>query len=232
MCGRFNVTSTPGLEQLLRSLGHSLESSSRCNIAPTEPVPLLADGKLVDARWWLTPRWAKAVDQKYAMFNARCEGLAKSPAFRTPFASQRGIVPMSSFIEWRRSAGPDGGLAQKQPWLIRTDSEALAVAALWDVWCGDGETLLSCTLVTTEAAPEFRPWHDRMPVLLDASERERWLDNGCRIAIDDPLFSPRLKEPLSLSPLNPAVGNSRHKDPALLAPAGETVRLLPGDGGV
>ena len=37
---------------------------------------------------------------------------------------------MSSFIEWR----PEGGV--KQPWLITNEQQALAVAALWDVWEG------------------------------------------------------------------------------------------------
>ena len=222
MCGRFNIDSTPGLQTLLASLGHDLElPPPRFNVAPTEDVPLLANGELREARWWLTPHWAKAVDQKYSMFNARCEGLAKSPAFRRPFESQRGVVPMSSFLEWARA---DGG---KVPWLVSNEDHALAVAALWDVWEGGDEPLLSCTLVTTDAAVPFRPWHARMPVLLAAGERERWLDNGQRIAADDPLFAARLKEPLLLTPLDRAVGNARRKDASLMAPVGDTVRLEP-----
>lgn len=220
MCGRFNVTQTPGLEALLQSLGHSLNlPAPRLNVAPTENVPLLANGELLEARWWLTPHWSKAVDQKYAMFNARCERMAESPAFRKPFRSQRGIVPMSSFIEWRVS---DGG---KIPWLITNEASTLAVAALWDVWDGGEQPLLSCTLVTTDAAPAIRPWHNRMPVLLDREEQERWLDNSHTIEAGDPMFTPRLKAPLLLHPLAGAVGNSRAKDPVLMSSIGETVRL-------
>lgn len=220
MCGRFNVASTPGLEALLGTLGHDLAlPAPRYNVAPTENVPLLTGGELLEARWWLTPHWAKAVDQKYSMFNARCERLGDSPAFSRPFHSQRGIVPMSSFIEWRGSKG------DKLPWLITNEDEAFAVAALWDIWEGGAEPLLSCTLVTTDAAPAFRPWHARMPVLLAAQERERWLDNTHEIDADDPLFQPRLKETLRLSPLAKAVGNSRVKAPQLMASVGATVVL-------
>lgn len=226
MCGRFNVASTPGLEGLLRSLGHTLElPPPRFNIAPTEAVPLFAGGELREARWWLTPHWAKAIEQKYAMFNARSERLTESPAFRQPFRSQRGIVPMSSFIEWRKGNASDGGQGAKIPWLISVQDQALAVAALWDIWNGGEEPLLSCTLVTTAAAPEFRPWHHRMPVLLDESERQRWLDNDQVVESDDPLFTPRLKTPLILSALDSAVGNSRHKAPELMSPVGEQVIL-------
>lgn len=224
MCGRFNVASTPGLQTLLDSLGSDLQlPPPRFNIAPTENVLLLreaAEGREgVDARWWLTPHWAKELSQKYSMFNARSEGLSKSPAFRKPFASQRGIVPMSSFIEWRGAAG------SKQPWLITNSEEAIAVAALWDVWFGGDEPLLSCTLVTTAAAESFQPWHNRMPVMLAAADRERWLDNSHKIASDDPLLAPTLRTDLRLVPVAKAAGNARNKEADLMQPEGEWVEL-------
>jgi len=220
MCGRFNVTEMPGLQNLLDSLGIDVRlPPPRYNVAPTEDVLLLHDGQGELARWWLTPSWAREVSTKYSMFNARAESLAQSPAFRGPFKSQRGIVPMSSFIEWRTDQG------HKQPWLITNKDSSLAVAALWDVWRGQPAPLLSCTLVTTEAAPEFQPWHSRMPVMLSLEECVRWLDNAEEIPPDDPLFRAELKFPLALQPLASSIGNSRNKDAALLEPVGEVVWL-------
>ncbi len=223
MCGRFNVIDSPGLQQLLQDLGIDLKLPQATNLAPTEPVHLVWDAagerQAGPARWWLTPSWSKAVDQKYAMFNARSETLATSRAFRQPFKSQRGIVPMSSFIEWRQESGV------KQPWLITNESKALAVAALWDVWRGAGEPLLSCTLVTTAAAPDFEPWHRRMPVMLAPDECQRWLDCDHSVEANDPLFRSELKYPLRLQALSRAVGNSRNKDPALLDPVGAAIEL-------
>ena len=223
MCGRFNVIDSPGLQQLLRDLGVDLQLPQAVNVAPTEQVYLvreLEQGRSAQpARWWLTPSWTKEVDQKYAMFNARSETLATSPAFRHPFKSQRGIVPMSSFIEWR----PEGGV--KQPWLITSEQEALAVAALWDVWEGGDTPLLSCTLVTTAAPPAFEPWHRRMPVLLAEDEYPRWLDHAHEIAPDDAIFRSELKMPLRLQPVSRAVSNSRNKDMQVLQEVGDVVEL-------
>lgn len=225
MCGRFNVIDSPGLQQLLQDLGIDLKLPTAVNVAPTESIALVRrtdDCQELDfARWWLTPSWASEVSQKYSMFNARSESLAKSPAFRGPFKSQRGLVPMSSFIEWRKEG------TVKQPWQIGTATGALAVAALWDVWEKGGEPLMSCTLVTTAAAPAFEPWHSRMPVVLDAREQERWLDNTQVIPANDPLFASRLKVPLQLTPLDRAVSNARNKEVALLEPVGEAVWLAP-----
>jgi putative SOS response-associated peptidase YedK len=223
MCGRFNVIDNPGLRQLLRDLGVDLRLPTGINLAPTEDIPLVrrdADGaSLAAAHWWLVPSWAEEVSQKYSMFNARSETLGKSPAFRHPFKSQRGLVPMSSFIEWR----PEGGV--KQPWLVTNEQQALAVAALWDIWEGGEQPLLSCTLVTTDAPPQFEPWHARMPLLLAPDECGRWLDNTREIPPDDPLFRRELKMPLRLQPLARAVGNSRNKHVDVLQATGEVIEL-------
>jgi putative SOS response-associated peptidase YedK len=223
MCGRFNVIDSPGLQQLLHDLGIDISLLPAVNLAPTEQVSLVRQaerGAVVDsARWWLTPSWAKEVSQAYAMFNARSETLARSPAFRGPFRRQRGLVPMSSFIEWRLEEGV------KQPWLISNEQQALAVAALWDVWEGGDSPLLSCTLVTTAAAAAFRPWHQRMPVLLAPDERAAWLDNSHAIAPDDAVFRSELKMNLLLQPLARMVSNARNKGPATMAAIGEVVEL-------
>ena len=223
MCGRFNVIDSPGLQQLLQDLGIDLSLPEGLNLAPTENVSLVRQseqGVAVDsARWWLTPSWAKAVSQTYSMFNARSETLAKSPAFRGPFKRQRGLLPMSSFIEWRQEEGV------KQPWLISNEQQGFAVAALWDVWEGGDTPLLSCTLVTTAAAPAFKPWHARMPVFLMPEEWTPWLDNTQAIAPDDAVFRSELKMDLQLQPLNRVVSNARNKDPAAMAGIGEVVHL-------
>ena len=223
MCGRVNVIDNPGIQQLLRDLGIDLKLPPGVNVAPTESLTLLrdaGDGLAGDAaRWWLTPSWAPDLSQKYSMFNARSETLEKSRAFRRPFASQRGVVPVSSFIEWRVEEGA------KQPWLISNEARCLPLAALWDVWEGGDEALLSCTIVTTAAANSFEPWHKRMPVVLAPDELTRWLDNGQRIAGDDPLFRAELKQEWLLRPVDRAVSNARNKDPELMRGLAEPVRL-------
>lgn len=223
MCGRFNITNLPGLQDLLEVLGiDSPPPQPRCNIAPTEDILLLRTEGGAMARWWLVPSWAREVGTRYSMFNARAESLSRSPAFRGPFRRQRGVVPMSSFIEWRMENG------HKQPWVITNAEQCIAVAALWDVWEGADTPLLSCTLVTTEAAADFRPWHARMPVLLTREECRRWLDNERPIDAGDMMLAPILKFDLELYPVSRAVGNSSRNDPALLEPIGEPVMLPSG----
>ena len=223
MCGRVNVIDNPGLVQLLRDLGIDLGLPTLVNVAPTERLSVVLERdhqrSIDSARWWLTPAWASEVNQKYAMFNARSETLATSRAFSKPFRSQRGIVPVSSFIEWRK----EGDI--KQPFLISSASGAFAMAALWEVWHGGEAPLLTCTLVTTAAAPAFQPWHHRMPVVLAPQEYDVWLDNSRALEPHDEMFSPRLKEPWSVCPLSRTASNARNKDPQVMESIGEAVVL-------
>jgi len=217
MCGRLTVNNSSTLHSYYAGLGFSLKP--RYNVAPTESLQLVYDGTVSEARWWLTPSWSKQVDQKYAMFNARCETLASSRAYREPFKRRRAIVPVSSFIEWRTEQGA------KQPWLVTGENGALALAALWERWEQGDECIESCTIVTTAAATPFQQIHKRMPVMLAADEWQRWLDCAAPVADDDPLFRPELKQALRLTPISREVNNARHKDPQLLEPTGAELHL-------
>jgi putative SOS response-associated peptidase YedK len=226
MCGRFNVIDNPELQRLLQELGIDLGLPSRANIAPTETIAMVRelDGQrqLAQVRWWLTPAWARQVDQKYAMFNARCETIATSRAYAEPFKRRRGVVPVSSFIEWRSEDGA------RQPYLIAARDEALALAAVWDCWRGEDQVIESCALVTTAAAPQFEQVHKRMPVMLTTAEQQRWLDCEVGISPEDSLFEARLKQPLSVQAISRQVNNARNKALELLHSETEALLLEAG----
>lgn len=209
MCGRFNVIDDPYAQALMKSLGIDIGPPPRYNIAPTDRVPVVheLDGKraLTEMRWWLVPSWSDGPSQKYAMFNARCETLAKSRAFRGPFKRTRAIIPASSFIEFQKTTNG------RQPYLIEQPESALAFAGLWDFWQSDGEQIYSCSIVTTEAAPSFEWVHNRMPVMLDSDGAAQWLDHDIDTESLTSLFEPALVAPLVITPIDQAINNSRSK---------------------
>ncbi len=50
-------------------------------------------------------------------------------------------------------------------------------AGLWDVWHSpEGEQVLSCTIITTEANALVGKIHDRMPVIIKPEAYSIWLD--------------------------------------------------------
>src|SRR5690554_647833 len=118
----------------------------RYNLAPTQAAPVIRElagqPNLELLRWGLIPAWAKSpADVNYNLFNARAEGVARKPSFRSAFRSRRSLMPASGFYEWHTVDGV------KQPYYIsRVDGEPLVFAALWERWERNEESVDSCTI--------------------------------------------------------------------------------------
>ena len=61
--------------------------------------------------------------------------------------------------------------------LMKAKGELFALAGLYSTWKKpDGERLMSCVILTTQANEVMRPVHHRMPVILSRDLWDRWLD--------------------------------------------------------
>ncbi|WP_421579768.1 SOS response-associated peptidase [Shinella sp. M31] len=179
MCGRFTqMLPWRQLVALYRLTDNmkARNTEARFNIAPTQTVPFIRldnEGNQVvdDGRWWLIPHWAKE-PSKAAMFNARIETVATTPGFRDAFKARRCLIPADGFYEWTK--GDDGG---KDPWLIQMPGGApYAFAGLWANNTRMETPVTSCTIITGPAVAPISQIHDRMPIILDPSVFDVWLD--------------------------------------------------------
>ena len=178
MCGRYTLASGPEEIRIEFDVDVPADWVPRYNIAPSQPVPVLglgADGthRLAFMRWGLVPFWAASPKDVPNSINARAETLLQKPMFRDPFLQRRCLVIADGFYEWRRT----GGI--RQPFRFhRLDERPFTFAGLWDRWRSpEGDTLYSCAIVTTAANVIVKPIHDRMPVVIDAVDRDFWLES-------------------------------------------------------
>jgi len=231
MCGRFVSTTPPGVladhfgaEQVVGS-----DPGPRYNVAPTTPVWVVhsAHGhRVVEAmRWGLVPPWAKDLAIGSRMINARRETIASKRSFAPALARRRGVVCADGFYEWHQ---PTGG-GPKQPWYFSACSGApLALAALWEQWSprptegSDADAVvLTCTIITTTAVDPVTPVHHRMPVVLEETGLEAWLDPaagdpGWLCSLLDEHGSGGPTAGLVAVPVGTAVNNPRNDGPDLI----------------
>ena len=82
------------------------------------------------------------------------------------------MVPADGFYEWQRTG------KAKQPFCFEVSDGALfAFAGLWDRWKEpSGTWVKSCSILTTTPNAVISTVHDRMPVILDATDYDLWLD--------------------------------------------------------
>lgn len=75
-------------------------------------------------------------------------------------------------------------------------SPILALAGLWERWRNPetGEDILSCTVIVTEPTTWMLPYHDRMPVLLQQAEIDRWLSGKMQANELHPISETGLRE--------------------------------------
>lgn len=220
MCGRI-VLKAPARQVAQEfDLATVADFAPRYNIAPTQPVAAVlagADGRRVLRRmqWGLIPPWSRDPRDGGRMFNARSETVAEKPAFREAFATRRCLVPVDGFYEWRRHG------QERQPfYFTEADGRLLALAGVWARWeYPGGETIESCSVLTTTANALMSPIHHRMPVIIPPDARQPWLTTPAAAATQlMSLLAPSPAGLLRMHAVAPAVNRVGHDGPELIAP--------------
>jgi putative SOS response-associated peptidase YedK len=156
-------------------------------------------------RWGLIPSWAKDEKIGAQCINARVETVAEKPAFRSAFKSRRCLIPASGYFEWTAMPGPLASKPLKQPFYItRTDGVPFTFAGLWERW---KDNLLTCTILTTDAAESIHGLHNRMPVVLDADGMNAWLGGA------KPELAANVNASLKFFPVSPRMNKPAYNAP-------------------
>lgn len=186
MCGRYFLDDTKEAnERLLNLLRGLLESGDPLapqvhtgEIFPTQLAPVIvADGSRIAVRAmrWGFPRGGG----RGVVINSRSEKADTTPMFQRAVRERRCLVPVSGFYEWRRT--PSGGKT-KDKFAFQSqggvDKGLMYLAGVYGEFLGgfraggfDGFAIL-----TREADGQMRPYHDRMPVILDDEPAKKlWL---------------------------------------------------------
>jgi len=179
MCGRY--TQTAAFDELALRFGITVEDTGledlppRYNVAPSQSVPIVVahngGRQLVMAKWGFHPVWMKTSTP--APLNARAETVATSRMFQVAVRRHRCLVPADGFYEWKRVPGQ----RRKQPYYLRLKCGGLfAFAGLYTLADAQAGAPATCTIVTTTPNDLVASIHNRMPVILDPDEEDRWTD--------------------------------------------------------
>jgi putative SOS response-associated peptidase YedK len=193
-------------------------------------------------RWGLVPPWAKTADdggpdtkKGPLLINARADKVTSSPAFRSSAKSKRCLVPMDGWYEWRPNGqSASGKAAPKTPfYMYGADGEPLFMAGLWSTWrpreksgaASSEPPLMSCTIITTDAAGPLAEIHDRMPLTISAADWDRWLDPDA--PIDEGLLRGHGDlDRIEIREVSRLVNSVRNNGPELIEPAKPEPTLL------
>lgn len=220
MCGRYTITVNPEtVQQELGLASMPADFQPRYNVAPTQPVAVVADaeGRRAEMmRWGLIPSWAKDIEIGSKMINARSETITEKPSFRNAFMKRRCLVLADGFYEWQKGGGPRG---RSQPYYFKLeDGQPFAFAGLWEFWKSpQGEAIRSCTIITCPANDIVRPVHERMPVMLTGDALWAWME-GTSAADLQAMLKPYPPQKMHSYPVAPLVNRPELDSSELVQP--------------
>jgi putative SOS response-associated peptidase YedK len=241
MCGRFAVTTDPALlAEKIQAIDEATSAQKdggapNYNVAPTTNIAAVVrrhsepdddpTRRVRLMRWGFVPVWSKEGPEGKGpqLINARADKVTTSPAFRGSAKGKRCLVPMDGWYEWRANPDVGGKKAPKTPFFMhRDDGELLFMAGLWSTWrpkdaSKDDPPLLSCTIITTDAAGPLAEIHDRMPLTVSKSDWDRWLDPDA--PIDEGLLRGHGDlDRIAIREVSRLVNSVRNNGPELLEP--------------
>ena len=164
-------------------------------------------------RWGFVSPTAK--EPKLAPINARAETLSTSPMFRDAFRRHRCLVVADGFYEWRKNDG-----SRRIPFFIRLKSgRPFGFAGIWSLKRGEkGTRLATCAITTCPPNELMAKIHNRMPVILPADLRDRWLDPAADESELRGLLVPLPSQDLEAYEVSKLVNSPRNDSPDCVRP--------------
>jgi putative SOS response-associated peptidase YedK len=176
------------------------------NVAPQTFQPVIrlncdsGEREIVLMRWGLIPFWAKNAKMGLSTINAKAETVATAPAFREAFKTRRCLVPADAFYEWQKIDAK-----AKQPFAIgMKDGSPYAFAG-----------------ITTDPNELLEPLHNRMPVIIQPKDYDRWLTQGDPEQPPVDLLRPFPADRMTAWKVDRKVGNVKNDMPDCIEPTAE-----------
>jgi len=213
MCGRYLTPEEADLERAFE-LSAPVDYRQSYNLAPSQLAPVIrpaaAGGReLALLVWGFQPHWARR-----GWINARSETLFSSRAFAPAARRHRCLVPALGWYEWQGAKPP------RQPWLFHLDG--FRPFAFAGIFTPGGETTPeSFAILTTDAAPALAEIHNRMPVVLNASDYDRWLSPDCDQPEAGDIIA-RCRGDLSVYKVSPYVNKPQNNDADCIRPLAQS----------
>ena len=221
MCARYSIGFTEKQIRDLFNLEPNEPIEVRYNVAPTQDVPAVIEGREDHKRhfetfkWGLVPYWADDLKIAQKLINARSETIFEKPAFKSAARKHRCLIPAMGFYEWRTEG------KRKQPYFFRLKSgKPMAFAGLYETKRLEGDARLrTCAIVTCAPNDLVRPFHDRMPAVVREEDFDQWLSKS----IEDswkllPVLVPFPESEMECYPVDPAVNKVDTEGPDCVKP--------------
>jgi len=183
MCGRYFLDEKAGNERLMNILagmsGHPLAGMIQLGeVFPSQLAPVIVAengaAKVRPMRWGFPFGSGGKV-----VINSRSEKSDYTPMFQKAVRERRCLIPVTGFYEWRRTAS---GAKTKDKFAFVSaggkEKGMMYLAGVWGEFQGGFANggFDAFAVLTQDADEQMRPYHSRMPVVMDSENLKKlWL---------------------------------------------------------
>ena len=182
MCGRYYLAQEQNerLTKLLAGMsGHPLAGMVQLGeVFPSQLAPVIVNengaAKVRPMRWGFPFGSGGKV-----VINSRSEKSDYTPMFQKAVRERRCLIPVTGYYEWRRTAS---GAKTKEKFAVVSgggrEKGMMYLAGVWGEFGGGFANggFEAFAVLTRDADEQIRPYHDRMPVVLDNENLKKlWL---------------------------------------------------------
>ncbi len=177
-------------------------------------LPIVKHDGVFLFEWGLIPEWAKdnamANDIRTKTLNAVGETVFEKPSFKKCISTQRCLLGVSGFYEWR-----DINKA-KYPYFIKTKiNDIFSLGCIYETWVdkSTGEIRRTFSILTTPANPLMEKIHNlkkRMPLILSLEDEKKWIDPALTKEEIIALIKPYSETDMTASTVSKTVNNARN----------------------
>lgn len=219
MCGRFTLATPSEILAALFGVDTDDWNVPRFNIAPRTRIVTIRHRQ--GRRLGQSLIWGAANPRdSRCLINARSETAATSPFFGPGFSNSRLLIPADGFFEWTRDGTRRMGRYFQGP-----DRGPFAFAGLAVEPVGppvEKESTTGAVILTTQASPSVRPYHDRMPLIIRPESFDVWLAAGTKPQMLRELVASGPQTSWTSYPVGPLVNNVRNDTPENVRPLKES----------
>ena len=178
MCGRFSFHTLDKLKKIMEILEMEPPANLSVNIAPhTEICTIYNNRENISAirnmHWQLIPYFCEEFYTKYSMFNTRSDTLFEKKFKKNLITTQRCLIPANCYYEWKNED------SRKIPYSFELEGEDIIfLGGIYSIWQSPDGVIqkFSCSIITTDAAPEVSDIYNRMPLIIKKPQTSQWLD--------------------------------------------------------
>ncbi len=181
MCGRFSLDRFPDniVEALIDA---EIAFTPREQVYPSDDVQVVfrteSGNEMVQMKWGWERSFAKR-----PLINTRANEAWGKPTWKDAIKNRRCIVPASAYFEWNENQ-PKG---KRDCYRVEpVVGNGFALGGLYEVNQDTGEMFMS--ILTTEPNSKMAEIHHRMPVIVDTSNFDSWLQSAVQDEINSMLI--------------------------------------------